>query len=61
MKSRQKGPDAAQLENTFASIHDGELVNRHQGFAELLVVQTVRNLTSAALTGNISIVGQLIG
>lgn len=33
---RQKWPDAAQLENTLASIHDGELVNRHQGYAILV-------------------------
>ena len=38
---RQKRPDAAELENTLASIHDGELVNRHQGFAELLVIETL--------------------
>ena len=56
---RQKWPDAAQLENTLASIHDGELVNRHQGFAELLVIETVRNLTSAAFAGVIGVDGLL--
>ena len=37
----EKGANAAQLENAFVSVHDGQLVHRHQRLAQLGIVQAV--------------------
>ena len=43
------------MENAFSSIHHGQLVNRHQGFAELLIVQAVRHLAASAFAGVVGV------
>ena len=48
---RQERPDAAKLENALAAVQYGQLVNAHQLFAELLIVEAVRYLATPALAG----------
>ncbi len=46
---RQEGPNAPELEDALAAVQDRQLVDAHELFAELLVVQAVRNLPAPAL------------
>ena len=48
---RIEGPHAAELQDAFAPVHDGELIHGHQVLTQLLVVQRMRLLTSPALAG----------
>ena len=49
--------DAPELENTFASVQDCQLVHAHQLFAELLIIEIVGHLAAPALAGVVGVHG----
>ena len=48
---RHERSHTAKLQNTLAAVQNGELVHRSKVFAQLLIIEGVRNLSAAALTG----------
>ena len=48
---REERTNAAKLQNALAAVQNGKLINGRKVFAELLVVETVRNLTPTAFAG----------
>ena len=52
---REEGPDAPQLKNTLAAVHDGQFVYIHEGFAQLLIVQGMRSLAAPAFSGVVGV------
>ena len=56
---RQKRPDAPELQDAFAAVHDSQLVPAHQLFAELLVVHAVARTVATGVRSVESINGFL--
>jgi len=48
---RHERTHTAKLQNTLAAVQNGELVHCSKVFAQLLIIEGVRNLSAAALTG----------
>ena len=48
---RHERSHTAKLQNTLAAVKNGELVYRSKVFAQLLIIEGVRNLSAAAFTG----------
>ena len=56
---RKERPHTAQLEDTLAAVHNGQLVLAHQLFPQFLIVERVGSFPATALSGVVGVDGFL--